>query len=220
MNKVEAIGFDFDGTLIVSEETKALEMVKVFNEKLGIKRGVGTAYKKLVGKSFNREQKVLFLFKKFLKRNPTKKELKDIKNHFGEHYRKSLWTCPLFQCTNVIKELKKQVKFLFLLSLEDKKEVKKLIKHCGLGSYFDEVLGGPKSKVDNLEHVIKKHKLKPRELLYIGDSKGDVVASKKKGIRVVLVKKRFRYKDLKDTLEADFVFSSLCELPHDIKKLR
>ena len=220
MNKIKAVGFDFDGTLIISEETKALEMVKVFKEKFGVKRGVGTAYKKLVGKDFNRGQKVLFLFEKFMKRKPTREELKDIENHFGEHYKKSLWACPLFQCTNVIKELKKQVKFLFLLSLEDKIEVKKLVKHCGLGKYFDEVLGGPKSKVDNLEHVIKKHKIKPKELLYVGDSKGDIIASKKKGIKVVLVKKRFKYKDLKDTLEADFVFSSLCELPHDIKKLR
>ena len=158
--KIKAVGFDFDGTLIMSEDKKPKEMAKVFKEKFGIKRGVKSAYEKLIGTGKNRHEKVESLFLQFIKRKPTKKEIQVVEDHFGQHYEKSLSTCPLFQCTNVITELKKQVEFLFLLSLENKKEVKKVLTHCGLAKHFDETLGGPKSKIENLLHVLKKHKLK------------------------------------------------------------
>jgi len=218
-NMIKAIGFDFDGTLIMSEDKKAQAMAKVFEEKFKIKNGVEKAYKKLVGTGKNRHEKVVELFNKYVKRDPTKKELKEVEDHFGEHYEEAFNVCPLFQCTNIIKELKSQVKFMFLLSLENKKEVKEIANHCGLVEYFDEVLGGPKSKVENLKHVLSKHKLKPNEVIYIGDSKGDIVASHKLGVKVVIIKKKFKYKHLLDELQADFVFSSICELPHQVEKL-
>jgi len=215
MKKIKAIGFDFDGTLISSEETKAEEMAKVFSELLGIKKGIKTAYKKLRG--INRSQKINKLFIQFLKRKPTKKELKKIEDHFGQHYLTSMKTCPLFQCTNILKELKKQAQFMFLLSLEEEKDVKKLIKHCNLNKYFDEILGGPKSKLENFEHILKKHKFSHPEIIYIGDSPGDIKASHKKGIKVILINKKFNYPQFKKKLGADFVFSSLCDLPLNTK---
>jgi phosphoglycolate phosphatase len=215
-SKIKAIGFDFDGTLIMSEDKKAQAMVEVFQECYEIKKGVKKEYQKLIGSGMNRDEKVKSLTKTFLKREPTKKELKLIANHFGQHYQQSLNVCPLFQCTNIIKELKKQVKFIFLLSLENKKEVKQVAKHCGLSKYFDEILGGPNSKLKNFEHVLKKHHLKPNEVIYIGDSNSDVIASKKEKIKVVLINKKFHYKKIRKELEADFTFSSLCEIPKKI----
>ena len=129
---IKAIGFDFDGTLIMSEGKKSIEMTKVFKERFGVSKGVKQAYEKLVGNGHPRHEKVVKLFDKFIGRKPTKKELKEVEDHFGKHYEKSLNACPLFQCTNVIAEFKKQVDFMFLLSLEEKKEVKKVAKHCGL----------------------------------------------------------------------------------------
>ena len=211
---IKAIGIDFDGTLIISEEVKAQEMVKVFAEKFGKTKGLLSAYKKLRG--LNRHQKVISLFDQFVRRKPTKKELKEIEEHFGEHYRRSMKTCPLFQCTNILKELKEQVKFMFLLSLEEENDVQKLVKHCGLAAYFDEILGGPKSKIENFEHVLKKHQFKPSEVIYIGDSLGDVEVSRKKGIKVILIGKKFNYSHLQKKLGADFTFSSLCDLPKNL----
>jgi D-glycerate 3-kinase len=219
-SKIRAVGFDFDGTLIASEGMKDGIMAQVFSEEFGIKRGVKSAYQKLVGKGYNRDAKVTILFKKILKRTPTKKELKIVAAHFGKHYAQSMNSCPLFQCTNIIKELRGQVDFLFMLSLEEKKEVKKIAKHCGVDKYFDEILGGPTSKIKNFNHVIRKHKLKHSEILYIGDAHSDVVASKKKRIKVVLLGEKHTHEKLREDLEADFVFSNLCEVPHSLKKLK
>ena len=93
---------------------------------------LGNRLEGIFGNGHPRHEKVVKLFDKFIGRKPTKKELKEVEDHFGKHYEKSLNACPLFQCTNVIAEFKKQVDFMFLLSLEEKKEVKKVAKHCGL----------------------------------------------------------------------------------------
>src|SRR3989344_8432999 len=217
--KIRAVGFDFDGTLIMSEEQKAEQMALVFREKFKIQNGVKATYKKRAEKALSREEKVKALFKILLHKKPTAKELKTVKEHFGKHYQQSLWSCPLFQCTNIIKELKDQVDFIFLLSLEDAKEVRKIAEHCGIGQYFDEILGGPKQKVENLKHVLKKHQLKPQEVIYIGDSHSDVIASKKMKVKTILLGKKHLYEKLKEDLEADFRFSNLCAVPRSVDTL-
>lgn len=216
MGKIRAVGFDFDGTLIMSEEVKAKEFAKVFLEKFHVRLGVERAYTQISKEGKSRDAKTRALFRRFLKREPTVRELRVIHQHFSEHYKRSLRTCPLFACTNIIKELKKQVDFLFLLSLEEKKDVVMLLKHCGLYSYFDEVLGGPANKVENLRHVLQKHHVKPSEVMYIGDKTSDVIASRKVHVKMVLVNNKFNYEYIHQKLRADFKFSSLCDVPIDI----
>jgi phosphoglycolate phosphatase len=218
-SKIKAIGFDFDGTLLMSENKKVQAIVAVFKEEFKITKGVKKYYQELVGTGKNRDEKVKMLFQKFLNREPTNKELKKVADHFGRHYENSFNSCPLFKCTNLIKELKKQVKFMFILSLENKKEVKKIANKCNYGKYFDEILGGPKTKIENIKHILKKHNLKPSEIIYVGDSKGDLIASNKMNIKFVLINKKFSYQQLKNSLGADFVFSSVCDLPININKL-
>ncbi len=201
---MKVIGFDFDGTLIMSEDRKKEAMVAVFNEKFGVSKGVGKEYALLHG--MNRNAKVEKLFEKFLGRKVMKKELKIVADHFGEHYIQNVNTCPLLECADVLKKIK--VDFMFLLSLENQKEVKKIAKHCGIAMYFDEILGGPRGKLENFKHVLKDHKVKPSEVLYVGDAHSDVVVAKKLGVKVAIIGKKHLLKDE----NADFVIKNLCEL--------
>lgn len=216
-SKIRAVGFDFDGTLILSESKKAQIMSDIFKEHFNHTYGVKSAYKKLVGKGYSRHRKFEKIIEQVLKKPAKKSELKSLEKLFGQKYRKVLSTCPLVACTHVIKDLKKQVNFLFLLSLEEREDVLMMAKHCGLAKYFDEVLGGPLPKHKNLCHVIKKHKLKPHQIIYIGDSKGDVLVSKKLGIKVVLIKNTFNFHKVRKVLQADFNFKSLCRLDKNLK---
>ncbi len=216
--KIQAVGFDFDGTLILSEKIKAQAFAKIFHDLYNINHGLEPFYQKISKEGISRQEKITQLMHHFLKRPPTKKEIKNINQLFTQFYETSLRTCPLFACTNILSELKKKVNFLFLLSLEEKSDVLQILKHCGLHRYFNEVLGGPASKVDNLKHIIKKHHLNPSQIIYVGDKTSDIIACKKVKIKVVLLQKRFNYHTLRETLAADFVFSSLCDLPLDINK--
>ena len=213
MSRIKAVGFDFDGTLILSEKAKLKIVEDVFYKKFKVKKGIGIAYGKLRGK-FNKEEKIIRLLRKTLKREPKNKEIKEISNLLTKGYKYEMATCPLVQCTNVLGELKKQVKFMFLLSLEERSNVVAIAKHCGVSKYFDEILGGPKSKVANFKHLVAKHHLKPGEVVYVGDSKGDITESKKFGFKAIGIQKKFSYRHLLKKLGADFTFSKLCNIPY------
>jgi len=210
---IKAVGFDFDDTLVLSEKHKADLFVEIFEKKYGIKKGVRQCYKSLRGK-MNRDEKIARIIKKMLKREPTKKEVKDLSFAFSKGYEYKLAGCPLVECTNILKELKKQVKFMFLLSLENKKQVATVAKHCGISKYFDEILGGPKTKLQNLKHVLDKHGVTPDETIYVGDSKGDVINSKQLKIKSVGLGRTNQHQKILKGLGADFTFSSLCEIPY------
>lgn len=208
---LKAIGFDFDGTLVMSEAAKARVMALVFREKFGVRQGVMAAYREIAGTGKNRPEKVQALFQQFLKRKPTKKELQEVDEHFGFHYELSMHTCPLFRCSSALEGLKKRY-FTFLLSLENKREVVRIARHCGLATYFHEILGGSKAKVENLRHVITKHHLKSKEVLYVGDSSSDVLAAKKVGVKVIILQKDGRSARTLKKLGAERVIRSLCEM--------
>jgi phosphoglycolate phosphatase-like HAD superfamily hydrolase len=213
MMQIKAVGFDFDNTLMNSENSKSKIFEEIFYHKYGIRKGVADAYKKLAGK-INREEKIVELIKKFLKREPKVKEIKELSYEFSRGYEYRLSYCPLMLCTNILGELKKQVKFTFLVSLENRDVVVSVAKHCGIAKYFDEILGGPKSKIDNFKHVMKMHGIKPEEMLYIGDSSQDIVQSKKLKMKAIGIQKNFSSRHLLDKLGADFTFSTLCDIPY------
>jgi len=210
--KIKAVGFDFDDTLISTENKKYKLLEDAINKNFGTKNGIKKEYIKLRGK-YNRIQKIEIILTKLLKRKPTKKEIQAVSKEFSKNYKSLLSNCPLFECTNILKELKKQVNFLFLISLEKKGDVREVAKHCGIGKYFNEILGGPKSKLQNLKHVLKKHKLKPGQVIYIGDLKNDIIVSKKLKLKAVGIHKNFTHRKLLKKLGADFTFSNLCEVP-------
>lgn len=212
--KIKAVGFDFDGTLILSEDVKKEIAASIFLKRYGVKKGVKSAYASMTGKGIPRARKIEKLFVKFLKRKPKKKELAILNNDFSKEYEKKLMHCPVVKCINILSELKKQTKFMFLLSLENRTQVMNIAKNCNLRKYFDEILGGPKSKIINLKHVLKKHKVQPEETIYIGDSKGDIIASKKLRIKAIRMRDGFNHSKLLKKLGKDFTFSKVCKIPY------
>src|SRR3989344_3175835 len=212
MAKIKAIGFDFDGTLIISEKDKAELFEEIFYKIYGLKKGVKRVYHNLSGK-INRQEKIELLIQKLLNRKPTKQEIKEFSYAFSKGYEYRLSSCPLVLCTDILKGLKKQVKFMFLLSLENRNVVVDVAKHCGLAKYFHEILGGPKSKIDNFRHIINKHGIRPEEAVYIGDSKKDITLSKELNFKVIGIQKNFSYRSALKKLGADFTISNLCGIP-------
>jgi len=209
---IKAVGFDFDDTLVITENKKEKLLEEIIYKKYRIKKDIKKFYKNLKG-LYNREEKIKIILTNVLKRKPSKKEIKQVSIAFSKKYQELLKSCPLFECTNILKELKQQVKFLFLLSLEEKKDVVKAAKHCGIAKYFDEILGGPIHKIDNLKHVLKKHKIKPSETIYVGDLKNDILVSKKLKVKSIGIQRNITYRKLLKKLGADFTFSNLCEVP-------
>jgi len=212
--KIKAVGFDFDDTLVMSEKEKENIFTEIFTAKYGIKKDVRKGYQSLRGNA-NRREKIELIIKKLVGRKPSKKEVNEFYSAFSAGYRYKMFLCPLVQCTNILKEVKKQTEFMFLLSLEEKRDVVASARKCGLDAYFDEILGGPKPKAENFKHIVKKHGFKPDEVIYIGDSKGDIITAKKMGFRAIGIQKNTTSQNLLKQLGADFTFSKLCYLQLD-----
>jgi phosphoglycolate phosphatase-like HAD superfamily hydrolase len=226
---IKAVGFDFDGTLIMSEKTKGQIMAEAFSENINLKKKdyqkIINQYPLLVGKGNSRIKKIDILAQDIVKKKVSLELKNNIANDFGKKYVKSMNHCPLFACHKMIQELQGKVEHLFLLSLEDQKEVRKIARHCQINGYFEIVLGGPIVKEQHFKNLLKKWKIKPSEMLYIGDSHGDVVAAKKVGIKTMLIEamtlKSYKgHKELHKKLGAEFEVSSLCDVKSMFKQMR
>jgi len=220
---LKAIGFDFDGTLIISEGVKGEMMSEAFSEHVQIsetvKRRIAKAYPPLVGAGYSRNAKIKVLGENVLGRGLDSSTQQKIAKSFGKKYVQSLDHCPLFACNKLISQLQGQVDHLFLLSLEDQKEVVAVAKRCQIARYFEMILGGPTGKVTHFKRLLRKWKLQPKEMLYIGDSHGDITAAKKVGIQAALIDSAKGHRALHKMLGTDFEVSSLCDMKSVMKQM-
>ena len=55
--------------------------------------------------------------------------------------------------------------------------LKKIIINRKMDHFFDHIYGSPESKVEHIKKVIKDYNINPKEILYVGDSEDDMQAS-------------------------------------------
>ncbi|MDP7324170.1 MAG: HAD hydrolase-like protein [Candidatus Woesearchaeota archaeon] len=207
---IKAIGFDFDGTLIVSEKEKEKVMVATFSDVFGVSKGVKKCYISLRGVS--RDDKFRKMVPKLIGRKVSVLELKKLHSSFSKHYFNAMKSCPLMGCVSDLKKLKRKMKFMFIVSIEKQTDVKKLAKHCGISGYFDEILGGPISKFDNIKHVLKKHHVDASELMYVGDSPNDILVSKQHKVKSVGLAKEKKKRNYLKKIGAHVTVKDLCRV--------
>lgn len=214
-HNLKAIGFDFDDTLVISEDKKNKIFTKIFQDKYNITDDIEPCYIQLKGKK-NRREKIEYIIHYLFDRDAKPDEVNELSKAFSKSYQQEMSTCPLVQCTNMLKELKEQVDFIFLLSLENLEDVKAVANHCGVADFFDEILGGPTPKLDNLKHILENHNLDANDVVYIGDSKNDILTSKELNLHAIGIATEFNYAELLKKLGAHFTFSSVCEIPYEM----
>ncbi len=98
----------------------------------------------------------------------------------------------------------------------------KSLKFAGI-DYFDEVYGSDKfkNKVNIMLKIIKKHKLKASEVVYVGDKPRDVEVAREAGCFSVILSNRFSWGKRAEVLKEkpDFVISNLGKLNKTLKKI-
>ncbi|MDP2593363.1 MAG: HAD family hydrolase [bacterium] len=63
------------------------------------------------------------------------------------------------------------------------------VRSLGIARYFRAVLGMPKSKIENLQMIVQKGGLRPKDILFVGDGLGDLKAAKEFGCNFVGIPK-------------------------------
>ncbi len=175
-------------------------------------RKVHEFYIKLKGTGKTTEEKIMLFYEKFSNKKIDNKKAGKIADEFSKNYIKAMKTCPLMLCSSLIIELKKKGYILFVVTLIRSKEAKEILKHCGMIKYFHHILGAPKSKLSNFKHIMKEYKLKPEQVVYIGDSKGDVMSAETAMMHFIGVSRKKYQADKLKKLGADRVTTDLCTI--------
>ena len=204
---IKAILFDMDGVLINSLRTH----FHAFNatiEKFGGKRiSLDTFHEKFWGTYVEQNAKIVF-------GDLSRQSLREIVDEYPLQLEKfAEYTNIYHETKRVLLELKKNLK-VGLVSSSQSKIVDLLMKYVELDSYFDVVVCGdqvdkPKPAPDGLIKACESLRIKPSEVIYVGDNYLDVTAGKSAGCLTVGITTTTSQQRLKD---ADIIIDDLAQL--------
>ena len=180
-NKYDAIVFDFDGTLVDSNEIKSSAFGKLY-ESYGeeIVRKVIDYHKEHVGIS-------RFIKFKHWQENLLGKPYSDelgeqLSRHYSGLVMEAVVKAPF--CEGAYKFLKKfhHSYPLYVASGTPQLELREIVKRRNLDTFFRGVYGSPSSKKQILEHILMQNNWSPNRLLMVGDALSDWEGAKQANV--------------------------------------
>ncbi len=216
------IGFDLDGTLVNSLPDLALSLNSAFAEV-----GLPQAPEELVLTWIGNGADVLFA--KGMEWTGkaddfSQEELAQIKRRFGYFYGENV--CNISKLYPNVKEtlesLKAQGYILAVVTNKPTKHVLPVLQAFKIDHLFSEALGGQslpqiKPHPAPLYYLCGKFGLYPHEMLFVGDSKNDILAAKAAGCKSVGLNYGYNYNIPISESEPDYVCEDFAEILKIVK---
>jgi len=204
---IKLIVFDFDGTLTDNQKL-------IFNI---IKKGVNKAGYKMP-KNYLYEMGNMPLLA-HLHKIGIKNDASSIANEIKTNFIKESWKVKPVKNIRSLKEIKKRK---VILTNNDERYVRTILRRFKV-DFFHEIHGGGKAldKFGHLKLLLKKKKVKAKEVVYVGDKNHDADVARKVGCISVVISTKASWSPRKDILESkpDFVINDLSKLKGIIDKL-
>ena len=179
------IFIDFDGVIVDSNKFKEDAIANAITKLFGHTKNNADAIEYFnINAGISRKKKLALFFKD----DDIKKILKIYSKECNSFFSTANPTNGLKEFLKYINVNHKKIK-KYILSGGEKGEIEYFLKKNSLFDFFDEILASDKSKVNHL-----KEKQVERDDIFIGDSKNDLQASIKSGIKFILFE---GYKSLK-----------------------
>lgn len=182
---IKVIVFDFDGTLVDSNQLKYDAFFELFAQDEFHKRIITEVLKKF----FNESRYIIL--KQILKRikKDYSKEIDidakadELADKYNTLILSRIKTCKeKAGAVRVLENLSRKYR-LYLSSTTPESALRDIIKYRNWHSYFCDIFGYPKEKVCALLEIIRKEKVNPNEVLMVGDAKVDRISANKVGCR-------------------------------------
>ena len=214
MNKnFKCVAFDLDGTLIDSgpDLLDSLNFVLQNNHLNTINSSiignlVGGGAEAMIRRGYS-----------YLNKKLDEKIIPELINQFLEYYESNCTkkTKLYPNILEILKSLKEKEIKICICTNKRQYLAEKIIKELQIDNFFDVIVGSQKSiqlkpSTEMLEIFLKKLLLKPKDVIFIGDSTKDIIPANILGMTSVFVK--YGYGKIKESNEADFQISNVQEL--------
>ena len=214
MNKnFKCVAFDLDGTLIDSgpDLLDSLNFVLRNNHLNTINSSiignlVGGGAEAMIRRGYA-----------YLNKKLDEKIIPELINQFLEYYESNCTkkTKLYPNILEILKGLKEKEIKICICTNKRQYLAEKIIKELQIDNFFDVVVGSQKSiqlkpSTEMLEIFLKKLLLKPKDVIFIGDSTKDIIPANILGMTSIFVK--YGYGKIKESNKADFQISNAKEL--------
>ncbi len=200
---IKSIAFDLDDTLIDGKKMHHAAVIVALNK-------FGYARKRI--KWIRGATTEEILTHNFPNMDPkTKKKIARYKRSIVQKYMNFAKILP--HAIELLTYLKQNSLIIGMVTNNTHKELKHFLRYFKLKKYFDIVVGMedavPKPSDAMFKIYMRKAKVKPKEMIYVGDSDYDILASKKAGIKIMLNTQLHKPKLIN---KVDFVAKNLNEI--------
>jgi len=187
---IGGIVFDFDGTLVDSNDIK----LHTFYEVTRSHDPFGSTVTRILQQYPDKDRHGVFLeiVHELLVNNqiPKHQNPEALATQWAEAYtfscEQAIATCEeVSGTTETLRWISQQNIPIFINSRTPTTTLQRLVTLRSLNSYVSEVCGAPASKSENLRHIQNQTQAKPKEILFVGDSEDDRKAALEVGCHFV-----------------------------------
>ena len=213
------IGFDLDGTLVNSLPDLALSVNSALVE-LGLPQAEESLVLTWIGNGADvLSARALDWAKKQTSRSLNEEEVLQFKRRFGFYYGENL--CNISRLYPNVKEtletLKAQGYILAVVTNKPTKHVQPVLAAFGIDHLFSEMLGGQslpaiKPHPAPLYYLFGKFGLYPKQVLFVGDSRNDILAAHSAGCPAVGLTYGYNYNIPIAEANPDWVFDDFAKI--------
>lgn len=181
---IRAIAFDFDGVLVESVDVKTRAFARLFaGERPEAVRRIVEYHLKNSGVS--RFEKFKAIYRDILERPLTDAEFRRLCEEFAKLVVQEIVVAPWVEGAREFL-IRHQGRYeFFIISGTPEEELQEIVRRRGMGQFFSEVLGAPRTKDVLLSDVLVRHEFEPVDVVFVGDAETDWAVARQIGVRFI-----------------------------------
>lgn len=195
---IRCVVFDFDGTLVESNQIKKQTFYDLASE---FENGI-RLMELILGESADRNR--YWIFAEFASALPVPADAKKLADSYTRTCQERIARAPeIAGAKAILERLRTEGKLLFVNSATPVEPLTALVRLRRMDALFEGIYGSPANKFENLEVIRSKHGLTRDQILVVGDGESDRASAEALGCHFVAI----------DSAENNFAQEPPCRIP-------
>ena len=187
---IGAVAFDFDGVLVDSNSGKRSAFFEIFEPLAGSAPEVEATLREYA--ELDRFGVIATVLTRLEARGAGLPRSADLVGELAERYNdiceEHAAVCPEISGASRALQVFSDRCTSYVNSATPEDSLRRIVTRRGWDGFFADILGRPRTKVENLLRVLDGARVRPDELLFVGDGPGDLAAALEVGCRFIGVR--------------------------------